>query len=77
MKLSIPQARQWLIHGSADDVVPADFSRDYVAAKQIRAGKQKEDAQLLEIPGASHFDLIDPRTPAWKQVEQTILQLVG
>jgi acetyl esterase/lipase len=77
MKLSIAQARQRLIHGLSDDIVPAAFSRDYVAAKQIRAGKQKEDAQLLEIPGASHFDLIDPRTPAWKQVEQTILQLVG
>jgi fermentation-respiration switch protein FrsA (DUF1100 family) len=36
MQLSIPQARQWLIHGSADDVVPPEFSRDYVAAKQKR-----------------------------------------
>jgi acetyl esterase/lipase len=77
MKLSISQARELLIHGSADDVVPVALSRDYVAAKQKRAGKQKEDARLLEIPGASHFDLIDARTPAWKQVEQTILQLVG
>ncbi len=77
MQLSIPQARQWLIHGLSDDIVPPAFSSDYVAAKHKRAGKQKEDAQLLEIPGASHFDLIDPRTPAWKQVEQTILQLVG
>ncbi len=77
MQLSIPQARQWLIHGSTDEVVPAAFSRDYAAAKQKRAGKDKEDAHLLGIPDASHFDLIDPRTPAWKQVEQTILQLVG
>jgi len=77
MKLSILQARHWLIHGLSDDIVPPAFSRDYVAAKQKRSGKQKEDAQLLEIPRASHFDLIDPRTPAWKQVEQTILQLVG
>jgi acetyl esterase/lipase len=77
MQLSIPQARQWLIHGLSDDIVPPAFSSDYVAAKQKRAGKHKEDAQLLEIPGAGHFDLIDPRTPAWKQIEQTILQLVG
>jgi acetyl esterase/lipase len=77
MQLSIPQARQWLIHGSADDVVPVAFSRDYVAAKQKRASKEKEDAHLFEIPGAGHFDLIDPRNLAWKQVEQTISQLVG
>lgn len=77
MQLSIPQARQWLIHGLSDNIVPPAFSHDYVAAKQKRAGKQKEEGQLLEIPGASHFDLIDPRTPVWKQVEQTILQLVG
>ncbi len=77
MQLSIPQARQWLIHGSADDVVPPDFGRDYVAAKQKRPGKEKEDAHLLEISEAGHFDLIDPRTPAWKRVEQTVLKLAA
>src|SRR5580658_838518 len=76
MELSIP-ARQWLIHGSSDDVVPPIFSRDYVTAKQTRAGKEKEDAHLLDIPGAGHFDLIDPRTQAWKPVEETILQSVA
>jgi acetyl esterase/lipase len=77
MQLSIPQSRQWLIHGSADDVVPPDFSRDYVAAKQKRPGKEKEDAHWLEISGAGHFDLIDPRTQAWKRVEETVLQLAA
>src|SRR5579863_10091790 len=77
MQLSIPQARQWLIHGSADDVVPAEFSRDYVTAKQKHAGKEREDVHLLEIPTADHFDLIDPRTAAWKQVERTVLDLLG
>jgi acetyl esterase/lipase len=77
MQLSIPRARQWLIHGSADDVVPPAFSRDYVAAKKRRTGKDKEDVHLLEIPEADHFDLIDPRTPAWKQVEPAVLDLVN
>jgi pimeloyl-ACP methyl ester carboxylesterase len=77
MKLSILQARQWLIHGLSDDIVPSAFSSDYVAAKQTRRGKQNEDTHLLEIAGAGHFDMIDPRTPAWKQIEQTISQLVG
>ena len=76
-ELSIPQAQQWLIHGSADDIVPPEFSRDYVAAKVKRADKEKEDAHLLQIAGAGHFDLIDPRSQAWKQVERTVIQLAG
>ena len=77
MELSIPGARQWLIHGSADDVVPPGFSRDYVAIKQKRTDKQKEDVHLLEIAGAGHFDVIDPRSQAWKQIEDKVLQLVA
>ena len=74
MELSLPGARQWLIHGTSDDVVPADFGRDYVTAKQKRAGDEKEDVHLLEIPGAGHFDVIDPRTQAWKRVEETVIE---
>jgi acetyl esterase/lipase len=77
MELSITQGNQWLIHGTDDDVVPSGFSRDYVASKQKRSSKHKEDAHLLEIPTASHLDLIDPRTKAWKQVEQTVLRLLS
>jgi acetyl esterase/lipase len=77
MQLNLTQARQWLIHGSSDDTVPSSFSRDYVAAKQKRTGQQKEDATLLEIPDAGHFDLIDPRTSAWKRVEETVLRLAA
>jgi acetyl esterase/lipase len=77
MQLSIPQAQQRLIHGSADDVVPPAFSRDYAAAKQNRTGKKKEDVRLLEISSADHFDLIDPRAAAWKQVEQTVVTLLA
>ena len=75
MQLSITQARQWLIHGSRDDTVPPAFSRSYVSAKQKRGSK--EDVHLLEIAGAGHFDLIDPRSAAWKQVEHTVLQLAA
>jgi acetyl esterase/lipase len=76
-RLSIPLAHQRLIHGSDDDTVPAAFSRDYISGKQQRSGGEKEDAHLLEIPGAGHFDLIDPRSGAWKQVEETVLQLAA
>jgi acetyl esterase/lipase len=76
MQLTIPQARQRLIHGAADEVVPPDFSREYVVAKHKRTGTENEDVQLIAIARADHFDLIDPRSAAWKQVEATVLQLV-
>jgi acetyl esterase/lipase len=77
MKLSISHARQWLIHGQEDNTVPPAFSRDYVAEKQKRSGNQKEDVHLLEIAGAGHFDLIDPRSAAWKRIEETVLGLTS
>jgi len=76
MQLSIVGARQWLIHGSADDTVPPQFSRDYIAAKNKRSGKLKEDAHLLEIDRANHFDLIDPRSQAWQRVQKTVEELI-
>lgn len=75
MQLSILHAKQYLIHGSVDDTVPCEFSRDYVAAKSKRPAPEKEEAHLVEIAGASHFDLIDPRTSAWAQVIETVRKL--
>jgi acetyl esterase/lipase len=73
MELSIPQAQQWLLHGREDDVVPPEFSRDYVTQKK----KAGESAQLLEIPHAGHFELIDPASEAFKQVTNTVLTALG
>jgi len=74
MRLSITKARQWIVHGTADDTVPPAFSRDYVASTQERSGDSKKDIHLLEISGADHFDLIDPRSKAWKQIENTVME---
>lgn len=68
MELSIPQAREWLLHGREDDTVPPEFSRDYVMQK-----KASESVQLLEIPHAGHFDLINPAAEAFQQVTSTVL----
>jgi acetyl esterase/lipase len=72
MKLTIA-ARQWLVHGAADDVVPPALSRDYVGAKQ----KMKESARLVEIAGAGHFEVVDPRSGAWKDVERVVIEAAG
>jgi acetyl esterase/lipase len=72
MKLAIA-ARQWLVHGAKDDTVPPALSRDYVTAKRTR----KEDARLVEIAGAGHFDVVDPRAGAWGNVERVVMEAVG
>jgi len=45
-----------LVHGTADDQVPVSMSRAFPVGR------------LAEIPGAGHFDLIDPQSRAWSQV---------
>lgn len=75
IELSIPHARQWLIHDLDDEDVPPAFSRDYVDAKQKLAGNRKEDVHLVEIANASHLDLIDPQAVAWKQVKEVVTGL--
>jgi acetyl esterase/lipase len=61
--------KQWLIHGTNDDIVPVQFSRDYVSQKKAKG----ESAVLVEIPQAGHFDLIDPSSEAFKQVKAAAL----
>ena len=57
-----------LIHGTADGIVPLSQSREYV---QARAG-DPGGVRLLELPGADHFDVIDPRSAAWPAVLDAI-----
>ena len=77
MQLSMGSTRQWLIHGSGDQDVPPSFSGDYVRLRQKRTRTEREDVHLVEIPGAGHLDLIDPRSRAWSIVEKTVLEAVA
>jgi acetyl esterase/lipase len=54
--LPAPPVRVTLVHGTDDDDVPPAMSRAFKAGR------------LIEIPGAGHFDLIDPLSFAWPQV---------
>lgn len=51
-----PPVSVTLVHGTADDRVPVEMSRMFPAS------------ELIEIPGAGHFDLIDPQAEAWPTV---------
>jgi acetyl esterase/lipase len=54
--LPAPPVPVTLVHGSDDDTVPPRMSQAFTAGR------------LVEIPGAGHFDLIDPQSPAWPRV---------
>jgi acetyl esterase/lipase len=73
MRLPIPKPRQFVLHGSADDTVPPDFSRKYAEAKKARG----ESVTLVRIPKAGHFDLIDPRSAGWQRVADGVRQLLA
>jgi pimeloyl-ACP methyl ester carboxylesterase len=60
-----------LVHGTADDVVPCVLSTGF-AARGRAAG---DDVSLAELPGAGHFDVIDPLSPAWPRVVAAFVSL--
>ena len=61
------KAKQLIVYGDKDDVVPPVISQQYVKLKQV-----KERVEPLVLPGAGHFELIDPRTKEWKQIEAAL-----
>jgi acetyl esterase/lipase len=65
--------RQVLITGSEDRVMPTRSIGSYVQA----ARDSGDTAELIEIPSASHMDMVDPRSRAWQIVRREVLRLVG
>ena len=62
-------ARQLVIHGEADDSVPYEMNRRYVAAAA-------PEAELITLPGAGHFEPIDPQAPQFAQTLAAIRKLL-
>ena len=60
--------RQTLIHGTADDSVPYAISRDYGDAARA-AG---DPVELITLPGAGHFEIVDPHTHEWRIVTRVV-----
>ena len=57
-----------LVHGAADDIVPVTQSRAYAA--------RDPEAELVELDGADHFDVIDVAHPAWATVVDRLRTLL-
>ncbi|KFE63893.1 alpha/beta hydrolase family protein [Hyalangium minutum] len=64
--------RQILLHGTEDDTVPVSLSIEYHA----RAAAVGDDVRLVTLPGAGHFELINPLAPEWRQVVEALGSLL-
>jgi acetyl esterase/lipase len=65
--------RQVLVHGTNDDVVPYRLSEAYVAA----ARETGDDATLVRLDDAGHFEPIDPLAPESRQVLDAVIALAS
>jgi len=67
----IPNTIQKLVHGTSDDAVPYELSRNY-ADKKKKAG---ENVELITLPQTGHFEIVDPSSAVWPKIEQLFLAL--
>lgn len=66
LPLGVPQV---LIHGTEDNRVPIEQSREY----WDRAQQLGDPVQLIELPGVDHFQVITPGTSAWETVTSVLV----
>ncbi len=67
------KARQKLIHGTTDDSVPYEISRNYAQQKK-QAG---ENVDLLTLEQTGHFEIVDPASAVWNKVQETMVSLTA
>jgi acetyl esterase/lipase len=70
LPLGVPMV---LVHGEADHDVPVKQSRTYAAAARAVG----DTIELIEFPGADHFDVVDPQGPAWCTAMDRLTVVVG
>ncbi len=66
-------SRQILLQGSEDDQIPPELPLRW--AEKARQQWDRVDVQIL--PGADHFDVVDPQSKAWPAVQKGLLAAVG
>jgi acetyl esterase/lipase len=69
LPLGVPQR---LVHGVQDPIVPIAES-ERLADRAVGAG---DDARVVRIEGAGHFDVIAPFAPAWHAVLAAVRELL-
>lgn len=66
-------ARQVVISGALDHIVPSRFAGAYAAAARA-AG---DPVTAIDFEDAGHFELIDPTSDAWPAIRGEIIALLG
>lgn len=66
-------SRTWLVTGALDSISPPRVAHDY-ANRARAAGDQ---AEVVILPNASHYDEVAATSPAWPQVLQVIERALG
>ncbi len=67
LPLGVPQL---IVHGTADDRVPVEHSRGYVA----RARTAGDTVDLLELEGSDHSVLVDGRSNEWDETATLVVE---
>jgi acetyl esterase/lipase len=67
------RAVQKLVHGTRDDSVPYEISKNYAERKS----KSGEHADLLTLPDIGHFEIVDPESAVWSKVQSLLTQPVS
>jgi acetyl esterase/lipase len=67
------KAVQRLVHGTADADVPYEISKTYAERKQ----KSGEQVELLTLPNIGHFEIVDPQSSVWNQVQRVFTGLLS
>ena len=68
LPLGVPQV---IVHGTHDDAVPYEIAVRYHEAARAKG----DDATLITLDGAGHFEMVDPRTREWGVVLEAIKQM--
>ena len=70
LPLNVPQ---WLLQGTEDDQIPPQLP-----ARWADRGRQMGERVTVDmIPGADHFDVVDPESKAWPRVMAAIANALG
>ena len=67
LPLGVPHT---LVHGTDDENVPYEISSTYHQA----AIAASDNAELITLKGAGHFEVIDPQSGEWKKVKEAVLR---
>ncbi|HZF38529.1 MAG TPA: alpha/beta hydrolase [Blastocatellia bacterium] len=69
LPLGVPST---IVQGASDTIIPLEMAKEYADA----AKKKGDDAKLVVIEKAGHFEIVDPQSFAWEVVRNEVLALL-